>query len=138
MNRCPRCLQDTLIEVSDNTLPFKARVCPKCSYYESDSPAYATSPELFRNLGRVVLRNMDEKAMSLDKFGLTFAEAQAWLKQEPDFNKQIVKGRDDKLTEHFPCASSKSTLNLGVKGKSPLTPNARAFQSFKKILHGFG
>ena len=88
MSVCPRCRQDTLLEVIDIPSGFIEHVCSLCGYYESNSPAYAACPELFRDLGIEVLARLREQ---VTKHGLTDWEARAWLAQEPTFGKAVMK-----------------------------------------------
>ena len=88
MSSCRRCGCGQTIEMIDKTSGFKQRVCPKCDYYESDSPAYAALPELFRDLGTEVLAKMQER---VSVHGLTESEARGWIEQEPTFGKSISK-----------------------------------------------
>ena len=52
------CRKGNLIERRDGNTNLTERFCPVCVYYDSDSEAYRLHPELFRNLGRIVLGTM--------------------------------------------------------------------------------
>jgi hypothetical protein len=96
MRTCPRCRQDVLLELVDGSSGFRENVCSSCGYYESDSPAYATIPEMFRSLGFEVLRRVQRQ---IGAYGLTDCEARAWRENEPDFTKRIVTPINSKRTK---------------------------------------
>jgi hypothetical protein len=88
MRTCPRCHQDNLLEIIDGFSGFVERACSVCGYYDSNSPAYAMHPELFRSLGIEVLGRLQRQVRV---HGMTDCEAKAWLAQERTFGKAILK-----------------------------------------------
>jgi len=67
-----------------------------------------------------VQRKVQEKS-KLIWFGFREHEAEAWLKQEPDFDKPIIKRRDKKLTKLIRQASN-------------LSYPARPYRSWVRVL----
>lgn len=63
--------------------------------------------EFDKMLGKPI-QDTESPADVLARFGFTLTEAEAWLKQESDFNKPIFKRRDKKLTEPIRLASNLS------------------------------
>jgi hypothetical protein len=124
MRTCPQCHQDNLLEIIDDSSGFVEHVCSFCGYYDSNSPAYAMHPEVFRGLGIEVLGRLQRQVCM---HGMTDCEAKAWLAQEPTFGKAILKpyakpqeakvrSPRDKLTPYRTCLrpelQSQSTLPI--------------------------
>jgi hypothetical protein len=93
VSNCPKCHIGKMIELFGGNSNFKSAVCPKCAYYESDSEAFALYPQFFHDLGREILARKQSEACAR---GLTEAEAQAWLDEEPAFTRRIVTPLDNK------------------------------------------
>ena len=89
MKFCPKC-GNNILEIVDRSSGFKQRVCQMCLHYESDSPAFAESPDMFQGLGCEILAKIREEADSLANHGLTILEAEAWLVSEQSFPRNIV------------------------------------------------
>ena len=106
MRTCPCCRQDALLQLVDGPSGFREAVCPSCGYYESDSPAYTTIPEMFRDLGFEVLRRLERQ---IGAYGLTGCEARAWFSQEPTFNKAIVNRHESPSTPNLKSPRDKLT-----------------------------
>ena len=82
--KCPRCQTHELIGIMDVMQPdITMAACPNCSYYQSNSEAYATSPASYCNMG-------NETLARTDLYGLTYGEIEGWLETEQAYTKRIA------------------------------------------------
>lgn len=92
MTKCPRCGTELLRGVDGE---FDVGICLICSYYESNSPTYKRTPEPYADTaGKYYLARRNGRLSKLSKEGLTKKEAEAWLDQEPDYRKNMLKPSD--------------------------------------------
>ncbi|MGD0424090.1 MAG: hypothetical protein ABSA92_11620 [Candidatus Bathyarchaeia archaeon] len=82
MTLCPKCKQAQLILIENNNPELISQLCPTCKYYSSNSEAFASNPNMFSNTG---MRIVEELTSYLQTQGLSEQEAQAWLRNEPEF-----------------------------------------------------
>jgi len=98
---CPRCA-NALEESIDDYSGFKERACPKCFYYESESPAYKDSPERFVDSGRYYFARKERQknliVKELSEIGFTDNESDGWIENSPNFNKDILESINRKFT----------------------------------------
>jgi hypothetical protein len=93
MRICPKCKQSTLLEVRDLDPELHYHVCPTCTYYESNSEAYLSSPSRFDGMGKKILKELETE---LSAFNLTLEQTRKWAEQEPTFTKRIFTPLDPK------------------------------------------
>jgi hypothetical protein len=104
--KCPRCRTCELIGIYEATQPdITMLACPHCSYYESNSEAYASSPRSFQNMG-------NETLARTDCYGLTLNELEGWIKYEDDFTKRIATPLPTKRRRRVTLRQVTSTLRL--------------------------
>jgi hypothetical protein len=93
MTTCPKCSQAVLLEIRDFNPKLSEYICPLCTYYQSNSDAYHTSPRMFDHLGKVILTGLETELASL---GLTLEQVRAWAQGEESFAKRNFTALDPK------------------------------------------